>query len=427
MVKSPRHILVADDDPIYSGIAQETLELAGHKVMVASDGGKAISLLAGASFDAAIIDLTMPVADGVTVIETMRSGTANSTIPVIVITGHDDAKAVERAYLAGATSFLTKPLNWLLFTPHVEFVLRSGQIENELREASATAAFMSDLKSQVMQALAQEFQSPIKTIFGFSELIQKEVYGPLTPTKYKEMVSDISKSARNLNSALLKVMNFGHTLTQNLDIKCEPIKAREAVLDAMAAVEPLAHRRDINIVSNCNVDASAVLYADHALLGQALHGVIENAVRLSPRGAQITVGAEMSPDGGLTVSVSDQGPAHSRDLLREINGQMHNAPAIASPSQSSGVSIKIAKVLAEAHKGQLTIKSGIESGNVVRLNFPQNHSPEKRELPAAPRSNRLAQISAELSQDPRLKVRLANNAALAGTTGAAHARTGGTQ
>ena len=173
----------------------------------------------------------MPVADGITVIETMRNGAINSTTPVIVITGQDDAQAVERAYLAGATSFLTKPLNWMLFTPHVEFVLRSGQIEDELREASATAAFLSDLKSQVMQALAQEFQSPIKTIFGFSELIQKEVYGPLTPSAYKEMVSDISKSARSLNAALLKVMNFGRTLTQNLDVKSESIVAREAVFD----------------------------------------------------------------------------------------------------------------------------------------------------------------------------------------------------
>ena len=364
--------------------------------------------------------------DGITVIETMRNGAINSTTPVIVITGQDDAQAVERAYLAGATSFLTKPLNWMLFTPHVEFVLRSGQIEDELREASATAAFLSDLKSQVMQALAQEFQSPIKTIFGFSELIQKEVYGPLTPSAYKEMVSDISKSARCLNAALLKVMNFGRTLTQNLDIKSESIVAREAVFDAISAVEPLAHRRDIKIVADCNIDVKALLFADHVLLGQALHGVLENAVRLSPRGAQITVGAEILQDGGLSVSVSDYGPAHSQDLLREINGQVHNTPTHANPSQSSGVSIKIAKVLAEAHNGQLTMKSDAERGNVVRLNFPQNNRPVK-ELPAkAPVADRLAQISVELSNDPRFKERMPSNFVRSASS-AADSRIGGTQ
>ena len=372
MARKSNHILVADDDPIYREIAQETLESAGHTVSIASDGGEAIALLAKNTFDAAIVDLTMPVADGLTVIKTLRSGTLNATIPVIVITGHDDAQAVERAYDAGATSFLTKPLNWILFTPHIEFVLRSGQIEKELREASATAAFLSDLKSQVMSALAQEFQSPIRTIFGFSELFQKEVYGPLSPPAYKDMMADISKSANSLNAALLKVMDFGHTLTQNLEIKSDVINAREAVLDAVAAMEPLAQRRSITIVSHCSVPDDASLYADRALLNQALRGIIENAIRTSERGSEVDVNAYMAVDDSLVVTVGDQGPAHQQDFLRDVNGGSRATPSFGSHQQSSGVSIKIAKVLAEAHRGQLKISSDTMRGNKFRLTIPKN-------------------------------------------------------
>jgi CheY-like chemotaxis protein len=431
MARNSRRILVADDDPIYRGVAQETLELAGHEVTTAADGGEAMALLARKAFDAAIIDLTMPVADGIAVIETLRGGSRNATIPVVVITGHDDAQAVERAYLAGATSFLTKPLNWLLFTPHIEFVLRSGQIEDELREASATSAFLSDLKSQVMQALAQEFQTPIKTIFGFSELIQKEVYGPLQVPAYKDMMADISKSARSLNAALLKVMNFGRTLTQNLDMKCAAVKAREAVLDAIASVEQLAQRREIQIDVQCSIADDVSLFADQALLSQALHGVVENAIRLSSRGAHVSVRAETSPDGGLVVSVTDEGPAHPQDLLREINGQLNAIPVYANQPQSNGVSIKIAKVLAEAHNGHLTLKSDTMSGNLVRLTFPRGgmaaiptatSQPAIADVPA-----RLAQISAELSSSAQLKDRLAFNASPSRAPDFKLNRTGGAQ
>jgi CheY-like chemotaxis protein len=168
MPLTKRHILVADDDATYREIATDSLERAGYKVTTAADGGAAIGLLARHVFDAAIVDLDMPVAGGFTVIETLRKDPQNAAIPVIVIKGHDDADAVNRAYRAGATSFLTKPLNWLLFTPHVEFVLRSGDTESELREATATLAFLSDLKSQMMSALAQEFQGPIKPSLVFA-------------------------------------------------------------------------------------------------------------------------------------------------------------------------------------------------------------------------------------------------------------------
>jgi two-component system, sensor histidine kinase and response regulator len=439
MARKSNHILVADDDPIYRGIAQETLESAGHTVAIACDGGEAIALLAKDTFDAAIVDLTMPVADGLTVIKALRSGALNATIPVIVITGHDDAQAVERAYDAGATSFLTKPLNWILFTPHIEFVLRSGQTEKELREASATAAFLSDLKSQVMSALAQEFQTPIKTIFGFSELFQKEVYGPLSPPAYKDMMADISRSANSLNAALLKVMDFGHTLTQNLEVKSDVIKARDAVLDAISAMEPLAQRRDIKIIATCTIPNDAMLYADRALLNQALRGVIENAIRISERSAEIDVGAHIASDDSLVVTVGDQGPAHQPDFLREVNGGSRAVQTFGSHQQSNGVSIKIAKVLAEAHRGQLKISSDTMRGNESRLTIPRHGQPSSKiaatasePRPEAPRPQaatdamaRLARISAELSEDPRLKDKQALNSSPLRTNSTGGNRSGG--
>jgi signal transduction histidine kinase len=433
MSKQSNHILVADDDPIYRGIAQDTLEAAGHKVAIACDGGEAITLLSSESFDAAIIDLTMPVADGITVIERLRRGGPNATIPVIVITGHDDAQAVERAYLAGATSFLTKPLNWMLFTPHIEFVLRSGQTEKELREAIATAGFLSETKSQVMQALAQEFQKPIKTIFGFSELFQKEVYGPLSPPAYKDMMSDISRSANVLNAALLKVMDFGRTLTETLELNQEAVKIREAVLDAVSAMQPAAQRRDIRFIVDCTVDDAVVLYADRALLNQAMRGVIDNAIRMSSPGSEVDVSAQIAADGSMVLTVGDQGPAHSPDFLREINNQKRVYSAHSAQQQSSTVSVSIAKVLAEAHKGQISISSDTMRGNEVRLTIPKLRPQSKSATPeaAAPmtpntQSNeaavaKLARISAELAVDQTLKERFAVNSS---PLKAAH-RTGG--
>lgn len=371
MARKTQRILVADDDPIYRDVATEALEKSGHLITVAKDGGEALELLSSETFDAAIVDLSMPVADGLEVIAKLRAGVRNAQIPVIVITGHDDAAAVERAYLAGATSFLTKPLNWVLFTPHVEFVLRSGQIEADLREASAAAAFLSDLKSQMMSSLAREFQAPIKTIVGFSELINKEVYGPITPPNYRELTVDIGKSAHHLHSSLLRLMDFGRTLTEQLSINEQDFDARDALLDAIAALEKQAQRRDIKIKANINIPTSLKLKADKALLSQALRSLLDNAIRLAPRGSEVEVHAGLTADRDFGVWTSDKGPQVPSDLVAEINGSTVANKSFAPQLETRDVGIKIAKILTEAHQGCMKIHSEAGGMNIVRLELPR--------------------------------------------------------
>ncbi len=84
-------ILVADDDPVYREVAKEALESAGHSVTIASDGSEAIQALATIEFHAAVVDLTMPKADGIAVIQSALAYGTNSKTPIIVVTGHDDA------------------------------------------------------------------------------------------------------------------------------------------------------------------------------------------------------------------------------------------------------------------------------------------------------------------------------------------------
>ncbi len=407
MTRKAQRILVADDDPIYRDVATEALERAGHVITQAKDGGEAMAVLAATKFDAAIIDLSMPVAGGLEVIAAMRSGGANVHTPVIVITGHDDAVAVEHAYLAGATSFLTKPLNWVLFTPHVEFVLRSGQTEAELREASAAAAFLSDLKSQMMTSLAREFQAPIKTIIGFSELINKQVYGPIEPAAYRDLTADIGKSANHLNSALLKLMDFGRTLTEQLKIDDQKIDAREAVLDALAGLEIKAGRRDINLKAHIEIPANLVLQADKALLSQALRSILDNAIRLSPRGVDVELHAGLAPDGRFNVWTKDKGPPVPGDLAAEINGAPVAHGGFAQQQETRDVGIKIAKILAEAHQGAMNVRSDVNGTNIVRLELPKERvftaSMPRNPAPPADLAQRFAEIGDALAQDQRLR------------------------
>ena len=86
---------------------------------------------------------------------------------MIVATSRDDSHAVERAYAAGATSFLTKPIYWPLLAYQVQFVLRSGAVERELRRARAAADAASCIKDGLFRLLNSELRTPLNVLLGF--------------------------------------------------------------------------------------------------------------------------------------------------------------------------------------------------------------------------------------------------------------------
>jgi DNA-binding response OmpR family regulator len=86
-------ILVADDDPNIQAVLRYRLEAAGHSVIVASDGSETLDLIAAQAPDAIILDLMMPIIDGIQVLETLAADESLGRIPVLVLTARVDKAA----------------------------------------------------------------------------------------------------------------------------------------------------------------------------------------------------------------------------------------------------------------------------------------------------------------------------------------------
>lgn len=136
---SASRILFVDDDPILREFAQVHLTTESAEVETACDGDGALEALARFDPDIVLLDLEMPQMDGFEVLSRMRSQRAYAHTPVIVVTGREDVAAIDRAYEAGATAFVSKPINWRLLNYQIRYVHRSHQEELRLVEAEAQA------------------------------------------------------------------------------------------------------------------------------------------------------------------------------------------------------------------------------------------------------------------------------------------------
>lgn len=128
-------ILFVDDDPILQEFAQVNLSSPDVTVDVASDGAEALERLAHGDYELVLLDLEMPVLNGFDTLAAVRADPRLQDLAVIVQTGREDVEAIDRAFRLGATSFVTKPLNWRLLTYQIRYVLRASR--NEARLSSA--------------------------------------------------------------------------------------------------------------------------------------------------------------------------------------------------------------------------------------------------------------------------------------------------
>lgn len=142
-------ILFVDDDPILREFAIVNLASEQAEIATAPDGVAALAAIEAAAPDILLLDLEMPHLDGFDVLEALRADERFTNLPVIVVTGREDVDAVDRAFQAGATSFVVKPLNWRLLSHQIRYVHRAARAERLLIQGRDEAA-------QQLQRLAAE-------------------------------------------------------------------------------------------------------------------------------------------------------------------------------------------------------------------------------------------------------------------------------
>jgi predicted signal transduction protein with EAL and GGDEF domain/DNA-binding response OmpR family regulator len=119
-------VLLIDDDPVLRLLAVEALEGSGFEVIEAEGGVQALASFAARVPALVLLDLMMPDVDGFAVCERLRSMPSGAGVPIMVMTGLDDAASIDRAYEAGATDFVTKPINYGLLAHRLRYLLRAA-------------------------------------------------------------------------------------------------------------------------------------------------------------------------------------------------------------------------------------------------------------------------------------------------------------
>jgi signal transduction histidine kinase len=271
---------------------------------------------------------------------------------------------------------LTRPLHALTQATHR---MAGGELEQEVAVKSAdeigelAAAFnqmsravarANTARRQMTADVAHELRTPLTVIAGYIESMRDGVLAP-TP----ERLSVIYAEIEHLQHLVGDLRTLSQADAGELKLNKQPLSVEELLQQARAAFEHQAAQKEVRLELELNGDVPAIL-ADEIRLAQVLSNLLSNALRYTPAGGRVVLGATANA-GGVTLTVQDTGPGIApADLPFVFDRFYRSDQSRAEEHGESGLGLAIVRALVEAHQGTIEAQAEGGKGTTFLIHLP---------------------------------------------------------
>jgi signal transduction histidine kinase len=243
------------------------------------------------------------------------------------------------------------------------------KFEQELRGAMQAAEYANRAKSEFLANMSHELRTPLNAIIGFSEILTREMFGPLGSANYSTYAEDIRASGSHLLEIINDILDVSKAEAGHISLIESELDLADSIQSAMRLVGPRAREKGIEM--NVEMPAAPIIVlADELRLRQILLNLLSNAVKFTNAG-RVTVRVHPDTDTGLTLQVVDTGIGiRESDLARVFEPFAQAETNLARSNEGTGLGLPLSRKLVELHGGTLTIASTFGVGTVATIYLP---------------------------------------------------------
>jgi len=245
---------------------------------------------------------------------------------------------------------------------------------------SDAARRASRAKSEFLATMSHELRTPLNAILGFSELIEQQMVGPVSP-QYVAYARDIHTSGQHLLSLIDDVLDLSKLEAGRFELRESKFDLVAVIHDSLSVVHGQAEHSGIALHERIAAPLPQV-FADERIMKQVLLNLLSNAIKFTPQGGQIAVFAHFAATGCVEVQVRDSGIGMSADEIEVALtpfGQVDSRTA--RRHKGTGLGLPISKSFMVAHGGDLRVESSPGEGTVVIITLPRSRileQPDRR-------------------------------------------------
>jgi len=351
--------MVVDDQQVQRIILREALERDGFDVVEAEDGPQALSCFDQNHPDIVLLDVNMPTMDGFAVCSALRARKEGAQIPVLMLTILGDEDSIDRAFEAGATDFVTKPVVWSILGRRLHYMLRASAAFQDLARSEADLARRVRERTALLDDANRKLETANRELQAFTYSVSHDLRAPLrTIDGYIKLIFGGNALGKDteLDEPLQRIQAacgwMGHLIEDLLklsgvtmrDLSRQPVDLSTMAADIVDNLRRADSGRQVETIIAPNLRVAA----DPGLMRIMLENLLGNAFKFTGKTPQARI--EVGRDGGGELFVRDNGagfnPAYADKLFTPFQ-RLHTQ----SEFEGTGIGLAIVSRIVNRHGG----------------------------------------------------------------------------
>jgi GAF domain-containing protein len=253
------------------------------------------------------------------------------------------------------------------FATQSALAIQNARLFREIADKSAQLEAASRHKSEFLANMSHELRTPLNAIIGFSEILAEKMFGDINE-KQTEYLQDILESGRHLLSLINDILDLSKIEAGRMELELSEFDLPTAIENSLILVRERASRRGIRLGST--VDGRlGMISGDERKVKQVLLNLLSNALKFTPEGGQIDVGARL--DGEMAeVSVADTGIGIAPEDQEAVFEEFRQVGTADKKAEGTGLGLALSRKFIELHGGTIWLKSQLGSGSTFTFMLP---------------------------------------------------------
>ncbi len=324
-----------------------------------------------------IADQRMPNMTGTQFFESISAEYPHT--PRLILTGYSDIEAIIDGINKGKIyHYLQKPWNEEeirivinnaldaeeLWRKNTELLIQLQETNIELHKANNQLLKLDEAKTKFLQIISHEIRTPLNGICGLTDILHDE----LAESQYSDFIDAFKKSASRLEVFSAKALRYTELNTGAFKLQIEQQNVKQLINDAFSSLIEKADEKNIRLKIECH-ETEIKLPCDPYLIKSTLHDLLDNSIRFSNTGSEVTVNI-FSDNENRKILITDRGKGFPDRILADGFGLFESDEG--SYDDNIGIDLATAKLAMELHSGSLVIGNNEKGkGAFVKLIFPK--------------------------------------------------------
>ncbi len=363
--------MIVDDDAHLRETLQDLLEMEGYAVTQAASGQEAMTLVVSQFFDVILMDFNLTDKTGIEVIRDIRK--FNQESQIVMITAHASLDTAVRAIQESVYDFLIKPVDLNHLKRVIKKALEKLRLEqdiknlvSELKKKNEELQTMNDMKSKFLSMASHDLSNTLMTLQLSFDLLCSSLKPDHDQSK---KIDYITNGIAQISRLIGDLVDWASIEQGKLRMEKNYFEVRTWLDELIVGAKDRAAQKGIEVSAVLNSD-KAMVCADKRRITQVIMNLVENAIRHTPRGGKISLGADLPESGFVRVSVADTGEGIDSSELPKLFKSFYQAETGKARGRL-GLGLSIAKEIVVSHGGKLWVESaGVGKGAAFQFVLP---------------------------------------------------------